>query len=171
MRIRWSLLVALVASSVAVATTSLTAQSEDEAVARIRQQLVGSYRLVSFVSTDPSGKETLSPYRIGQISYDASGRMSAQLMYGERVSFTAGTPPTEAQRAAAYSSYLAYFGRYVIDAKARTVTHHVEGSTNPSLVSTPLVRHFEISPDGNTLYLSVKNGDRVTGRLRWDRHR
>jgi hypothetical protein len=50
------------------------------------------------------------------------------------------------------------------------VTHHVEGSMSPAMVRQPLVRHVEFSPDNKSLFLSVKNGDRVVGRLQWDRH-
>lgn len=167
---RWIAFVTLFTTVTALGV-SLAAQADDPATAKVRAQLIGSYRLVSYTNYDAAGKESPSPYRIGQISYDAAGRMSAQLMYGDRAKFASGTPPTEAQRAAAYSSYVAYFGRYTIDAKAGSVTHHVEGATNPNMVGNPLVRYFEFSPDGSSLFLSVKNGERVAGRLRWDRHK
>lgn len=32
------------------------------------------------------------------------------------------------------------------------------------------IRYFEFSPDGKSLFLSVKTGDRVTGKLQWDRY-
>lgn len=142
---------------------------QDANVERIREQLIGSYRLVWYVSYDREGRETKLPYSASQISYDRAGRMSAQLMRDDRPRF-ASNPPTEAERAAAYSTFTSYFGRYVIDPDKRTVTHLVEGSLSPNTVGRGLVRHFEFSPDGRTLFLSVKDGDRVTGRLRWDRH-
>jgi hypothetical protein len=43
------------------------------------------------------------------------------------------------------------------------VTHHVEGAMSPNMVGSDQVRYFEFSPDGKSLYLSVKSGDRVTG--------
>lgn len=170
MSMRVAVAAVLVVLSPIVGALAVSAQAGDDANARARKQLIGSYRLVSYTNYDAAGKESASPYRIGQISYDAAGRMSAQLMYGERVAFTAGSQPTEAQRAAAYSSYVAYFGRYTLDAAAGTVTHHVEGATNPNMVKSDLVRYFEFSPDGKSLFLSVKTGGRVVGRLRWDRH-
>lgn len=150
------------------AATTPTAQPRADA-ARLKQQLIGSYKLVSYVTYDQSGTERKTPYTVGQISYDAAGRMSAQLMAADRPRM-AGQPADEAQRAAAYSSYVAYFGRYEIDADKGVVTHHVEGSLQ-NMVGSAMPRWFEFSPDGSTLFLSTKTGDRVTGRLRWDRHR
>ena len=137
--------------------------------ARIKDQLVGSYKLISYVGYDQSGVATTLPYTVGQISYDAAGRMSAQLMREGRVKLT--TPQaSEAERAAAYSGYIAYFGHYTIEPDRGTVTHHVEAAMSPNMVGSDQVRFFEFSPDGKSLYLSVKSGDRVTGRLQWDRY-
>jgi hypothetical protein len=95
--------------------------------------------------------------------------MSAQLMRGDRPKLS--SPPTEAERAVAYSGFVSYFGHYDLDAEKRTVTHHVEGAASPNMVGNALVRHFEFSPDGKSLFLSVKDGDRVTGKLQWDRYK
>src|SRR5262245_60249382 len=90
--------------------------------ARIKQQLIGSYKLISYVSYDQNWAATKLPYTVGQISYDAAGRMSAQLMREGRPNFT--TPQaSEADRAAAYLSYISYFGYYTIEADRGTVTH------------------------------------------------
>jgi YD repeat-containing protein len=138
-------------------------------VERLKQQLVGTYRLVSYVSYDQNGSQTRLPYGVGQIAYDGAGRMSAQLMRDERSKLT-GPQASEAERAAAYSSYIAYFGHYTIDPDKRSVTHHVEGALSPNMVGSDLVRYFEFSPDGKSLFLSVKSGERVSGRLQWDRY-
>jgi hypothetical protein len=139
--------------------------------AKLKQQLIGSYKLISYIQYDQNGVERKTNHTAGQISYDAAGRMSAQLMPGERPSLPAGGTATDAQRAAAAAGYIAYFGWYDIDADHGVVTHHVEGSLSQSMVGQAMPRYFEFSPDGQTLYLTVKNGDRVTGRLRWDRHK
>jgi len=143
------------------------AQSRDD-VDRVRKQLVGSYRLMAYDNYGRDGAVTKSPYTIGQISYDAAGRMSAQLMREDRQKMS--SPATDAERAQAYSGFISYFGHYDLDAEKRTVTHHVEGAASPNMVGNALVRHFEFSPDGKSLFLSVKDGERVTGKLRWDRY-
>lgn len=152
----------------AVATP--TAQSKPDA-AKVKQQLIGSYRLVSFVQYDEKGGERKTNYTVGQISYDAAGRMSAQLMAANRPRIAQGSQPTDAQRLAALQGYIAYFGRYEIDAERGVVTHHVEGSITQNMLGQAMPRWYEFSADGQTLYLMTKNGDRVTGRLRWDRHK
>jgi YD repeat-containing protein len=139
--------------------------------AKIKQLLIGSYKLVSYVQYDQSGVERTTNHTAGQISYDAAGRMSAQLMPGDRPPLPAGGTATDAQRAAAAAGYIAYFGRYEIDAERGVVTHHVEGALGQNMLGQAMPRYFEFSPDGQTLYLTVKNGDRVTGRLRWDRYK
>jgi hypothetical protein len=148
---------------------SLVAQQRADA-ARVKQQFIGSYRLVWYVTFDQNGAERKTSYTVGQISYDAAGRMSAQLMASDRPQFS-GTSVDEAQRATAYSTYIAYFGRYEVDVDKGVVMHHVEGGLRPSMVGTAMPRYFEFSPDGNTLFLATKSGDRMTGRLRWERHR
>ena len=57
----------------------------------------------------------------------------------------ASTPtPEEAQ--AALAGYIAYFGTYSIDERARTVTHHRQGSVQPGDVAD-LVRGYEFAGD------------------------
>jgi hypothetical protein len=139
-------------------------------VEQIRDQLVGAYQLVWYRSYDQAGKETVLPYTVGQISYDRAGRMSAQLMRDNHKRF-AGTPPTEQERATAYSNFISYFGAYDIDPVQRSVTHHVQGAVNPNMVGSDLTRYFEFSADGKSLFLTVKDGERIVGRLQWDKYR
>jgi len=136
----------------------------------VAQQFVGHWRLVSFDNFDEKGAAQPSPFVAGRILYDAHGNMSAQLTHAARKPLS--TPSTEAERAAAYVGYTAYFGRFTLDESQRSVTHHVEGSTNPNWVNTKLVRYYVFSADGNRLTLSVKNdAGRVTGTLIWERLR
>ena len=156
---------ALIVMLPGIAAVTLWAQQRPSAE-QVKQRLIGSYKLVSYTSFDQNGVATKLPYSVGQISYDAANRMSAQLVRDDRPTTA---PRSEPERAAAYSSYISYFGRYEIDAENSIVTHHVEGSISPTMVGTGMPRHYELTPDGATLFLSVKNGDRVTGRLQWDR--
>lgn len=133
----------------------------------VAKKLVGHWRLVSFVNFAPDGSERPGGYDTGRILYDEYGNMSAHLMRNGRKPLS--SPATEAERAAAYGGYLAYFGRYTVDESIAKVTHAVEGSTNPNWVKTDLVRYYAFSPDGNRLMLSIKSGDRVTGTLTWER--
>ena len=164
---RWVIAMILVAGSVGVTVGAQPSATEQ----RVRQQLIGTYKLISYTSFDQNGVATKLPYSAGQIAYDAAGRMSAQLMRADRPPFTGGRGGSEPERAAAYSSYIAYFGHYTIDAEKGIVYHHVEGSMTPSMVGQAMPRYYELTPDGATLFLQTKSGDRVTGRLQWDRYK
>jgi hypothetical protein len=138
--------------------------------ADIQKRFVGHYRLLKFASFDEKGIARRAEYDGGRIMYDAAGNMSAQLMRSNRKPLS--TPSTEPERAAAYATYTAYYGRYTVDPTVGKVTHHVEGSANPNWVKTDLVRWYTFSPDGNQLMLSLKNAEgRVTGTLTWERMR
>jgi CubicO group peptidase (beta-lactamase class C family) len=132
------------------------------------RRFAGNWRLVSFVNIDEQGAATPSRYTAGRIMYDAAGQMAAQLTFSGRPSLP--SPPTEPQRAAAYGSFLSYYGGYVVDEAAKKVTHFVEGSTNPNWPGTDLVRYFDFADGGRTLKLSIRTAaGRTTGTLVWAR--
>ena len=137
---------------------------------RREPRFVGHWRLVSFVNIDEQGKTTPSRFTGGRIMYDAAGQMAAQLTYADRPALPSA--PTEAQRAAAYAGYLAYYGAYETEPATAKVTHHVEASTNPNWPTTDLIRYYEFADDGHTLKLSIRNAaGRITGTLTWARIR
>jgi CubicO group peptidase (beta-lactamase class C family) len=134
------------------------------------RRFAGNWRLVSFVNIDEKGATTTSRYTGGRIMYDAAGQMAAQLTWADRPRLSA--PSTEPQRAAAYGSFLSYYGGYAVDEATKKVTHFVEASTNPNWPGTDLIRYFEFADNGDTLKLSVRNdAGRTTGTLTWARIR
>jgi hypothetical protein len=131
-------------------------------------RLVGSWELVTFESIAADGTRRPGAYDRGQIFYDTSGRMSAQLMHSSNKAEQA--PQADDARAAAYRRYLGYYGPFVVDEGKGTVTHIVDGSSNPSWVGSRQVRYYELTPDNQQLTLSVRNAEgRVTGSLVWKR--
>ena len=135
----------------------------------IAQRLVGSWELVSYEIVAADGSRRPGAYDRGQITYDASGRMSAHLMHSSNKADQ--SPQTDDVRAAAYRRYLGYWGPFVVDAAAGHVTHIVEGSSNPSWVGTSQLRYYELSPDNAQLTLSLRDGTRTTQSLIWRRSR
>ena len=134
----------------------------------VRDRLIGSWEMVSFENIAADGTRRPGAYDRGQIFYDASGRMSAQLMHSSNKADQ--SPPTDDARATAYRRYLGYYGPFVVDEAKGTVTHIVDGSSNPSWVGSRQVRYYELTPDGQQLTLSVRNAEgRVTGTLVWKR--
>jgi hypothetical protein len=137
---------------------------------KVDARFVGNWRLVSFVNIDEKGATIASRFTGGRIMYDAAGQMAAQLTYADRPRLS--SPATDAERAAAYTGFLSYYGGYEIDEATAKVTHHVEASTNPNWPNTDLIRYFEFADGGHTLKLSIRNAaGRTTGTLTWTRIR
>jgi Lipocalin-like domain len=144
----------------------------------VRKQIVGVWKLVGYDWKDKATGEARHPYGehpVGRITYDAAGRMSAQLMRPGRK--TLGGPSTlgavSAVAAASdqdlremVSGYVAYFGTFDIDEAARTVIHHVEGALIPSWVGTDLRRAYEFTADRLILTATL---DQAVIRLTWQR--
>ncbi len=161
--------------ALALCLCAFSAAAAQPSAVEVQKRFVGHWRLVTFESFDEKGAATLAPYDGGRIVYDAAGNMSAQLMRSNRARLTPATggqpsPTAQAERAAAYSTYTAYYGKYSLNPATLAVTHHVEGSVNPNWVKTHLVRYYAFSEDGNRLMLSLENAEgRVTGTLTWER--
>jgi len=133
----------------------------------VRARMLGSWRLVKYEAIASDGSTRPGSFDTGVVSYDASGQMSAHLWRAAGRATT--SPRTDAERSAAYQSYLGYYGPFEIDEAKGTVVHHVRGSSYPDWVGTDQTRYYELDPDGRHLTLSVKSGDRVAQRLLWER--
>ncbi len=77
--------------------------------------------------------------------YDANGHMACHVA-PDRVVPKAGKEPTGDEAKAALADHIAYFGTYSVDEKARTVTHHREGSVQPD-DKGDVVRGYEFVGD------------------------
>lgn len=134
----------------------------------VAQRLVGSWELVNYEIIAADGSRRPGAYDRGQISYDASGRMSAHLMNSANKADQ--TPQTDEARAAAYRRYLGYYGPFVVDEAKGIVTHIVDGSSNPSWVGSRQVRYYELSANNSQLTLSLRDANgRTTQSLVWKR--
>lgn len=122
------------------------------------KQFIGTWRLVSMESngqTDPDR----GAHPTGLIYYDGTGHMAAQIMPG-------GPQPTPEEAKAALSGYIAYFGTYSVDERARTVSHHREGSLIPGTVGEDAVRRYEFAAGDRLILIPVEN---PTTRVTWER--
>ena len=133
----------------------------------------GQWRLITWrriadgdVVTYPFGE---SPS--GLLIYTAEGHMAVQMIEADRPALDTSDPlggDTE-QRAAAYSTQLAYFGRYEVSGDE--VTHRIDGSSFPNWSGTDQVRPFLC--DGETLILrtppSLVDGVTVVNEMSWIR--
>jgi hypothetical protein len=140
------------------------------------EQFQGAWRLKSAEYRTLQGAPVDSPWGgqpTGIIMYDNAGNMSAQLGRSERARFAGNDSlrgsPEEIK--AAFESYVAYWGRYEVDASAGTVTHRVSQSLFPNWTGGQQVRYFKFE-DGR-LILSTppfrRGGVEVKGVLVWER--
>jgi hypothetical protein len=123
----------------------------------LRERLLGSWRLLSSDWHDEAGEvdSPLGDDPLGQLTYDDSGTVSAQLTRRNPLRFADDDwrCATADERAGAWSGYFAYFGTYNVDEEACAVIHHVEGSSFPNLVGTEQRRGCTIA--GNRLTLAA----------------
>jgi hypothetical protein len=165
--------------AVAVLSLASLASAETKKSA-IRNKFVGVWKLVSCESKDKITGEVRYPYGtkpIGRITYDAAGRMSAQLMDPGRRAIGGSSTNRSAAAAVREASpedmrdiltgFTAYFGTFDIDESSRTVIHHVQAHLIPSWVGTDLRRTYEFS-GGNQLILTP-TFDQSANRLVWQR--
>jgi hypothetical protein len=146
-------------------TTSVSVQPATSAHAAVSSPFVGTWRLVSF--TAPGRPEGAQPK--GLIYYDSTGHMAAQIAPDRtRPSWPANTQPSPEQAKEAITGYVAYFGTYVFDERAKTVTHHREGALN--MYAVDLVRKYEFSSEGRLTLTPVEKAN-ADLRLVWERVR
>jgi hypothetical protein len=153
------------------------AQQQDD----LAKRFVGAWRLVSIEGVPPGLPGNHYDRPTGLIIYSASGHISAQLIAkADRKPFAAFNKgrisATTEDKAAAFDSYVAYYGTYTVDAKAGTVTHHLEGSLIPGREGINNVRWFEFRGDDRFLLIPVEDGKGgvlsrkdATYKLLWER--
>ena len=137
--------------------------------------LVGTWRLVSYEARASSGeiRYPLGQHLIGQLFYDQQGNMSAHVMRVDRATFISDDSGSgsDAEVRAAFEGHTSYFGTYTIDSSARTVTHHVHGSSYPNWIGHDQIRSYRI--DGSHLVLSTPSilfrGESLEYILTWER--
>ncbi len=142
------------------ASSTLSGQGRD-AGESTRNRLVGAWRLVWLEEPGADGKVHRADCT-GLFVFTREGRASVQVMYQGVQAGTPGAPVQYAQ-----GGYEASFGRYEVDAGARTFTYHVEGALVRSLVGKDLVRSFELS--GNRLIVRSSNPDE-RWRVAWEHY-
>ena len=138
------------------------------------QQIVGTWQLMTRTVSRPDGTTIVDPVLgekpIGRLIYGASGAMSLQMMRTGRknaIATSFSKPGDTNQRV--ILGYDSYFGRYTVDEKASTVTHHVEGSLFPEDLGKNWVRPFRL--EGDTLTLRLTSEDGLTRTLIFQRMR
>lgn len=117
----------------------------------LKDQLVGSWTLVSVINTSTDGKKTepFGPNPKGAAVFGSDGRFTWIIMAADLPKFASnnratGTP--EENKAVVQGS-LAFFGTYTVDEADKSYTVQVEGSTLPNWAGTAQKRPASVSGD------------------------
>ena len=135
------------------AKTPLIGLSEANAKSGIAEKIIGTWKLISIDDRRAIRPENeFNPN--GYIMYDSTNHMAVQITRrNDRARFLSDdtVKATNDEKAAAFSSYAAYYGTYKVNEAAGTITHHVEGSLTPNDVGKDFVRYFKLSGNHITL--------------------
>ena len=108
-------------------STQATGSSAVSRDATSKQQLLGTWKLVSCIGEWSDGRQTF-PYGqqpTGLLVYDSQGNFSGQIQGQDRLSFETGNllrgTPDEIK--GAFEGYIAYYGSYEVDEAAGRLTH------------------------------------------------
>lgn len=132
---------------------------------QVRAELLGAWRLESWQSIKQDGTidYPLGPDAAGQLMYDDSDRVSAQLVRVGQPRFASDDwrQASAEEMCAAWPSYFGYFGTFSIDAETKTVTHHIEAGWFPNLAGSQQLRHYRFDKhrlvlDADTAWGQVK---------------
>ena len=144
---------------------------------KLRDQLIGAWKLVSYVAKPVDGSAPFYPMGekpMGIIMYTPDGFMSAQLMRPDRSTFASGDlfDGTAEEYREEASTYIAYSGPFHVDEEKKTLTHSMFVSLFPNWTGQTQLRVVKI--DGDILHLSTaspikSSGKTVTSYLQWKR--
>jgi len=138
--------------------------------------VVGTWRLVSVETILPNGQIStawMGKAPTGLLMYQPNGLMAVQIMRDPKPTFSVGSrrQATPEELKSAYFGYYAYWGKYTVSARERTVTHHVTASLWPEEVGITSKRFYAL--DGQRLVLTTRpikhEGGYQTNRLTWER--
>lgn len=139
-----------------------------------RSPVVGWWSLLEWRTVDASGATIGHPFGVraaGTLGYSAGGFMQGQVSAQDRPRPASADPfgGSDLDRAAAYSSYVAYSGRY--DVHPDRIVHHVNTSLFPGWTGSEQVRYYTLTGDELSLRTPPIEvaGAVVVNELRWRR--
>jgi hypothetical protein len=145
----------ILVAAVLLASADQQMQAQDAVLPRA---LVGSWRLVSYEDRKADGA-VVYPYGkspAGLLIYDSTGHMAVQIMKQPPPDVTSDDWDkfTVVEKVALYDGYVAYFGRYEVDAVRGVVTHLPEADLSRLYIGRREERHFDLA--GDRLVLSER---------------
>jgi hypothetical protein len=151
----------------------VSAQTPRFAKRKTVERFWGAWILASYEQISASGSISypMGTEPVGRITYDAAGRMSAQLMRRDRPRFASNwrQQGSADEIRAAFQGYVGYYGPYTLNEKENKIIHHVECCSFPNWVGTDQVRGYEF--DGDRLILRAPAPENAESKLIWVRAR
>ena len=139
-------------------------RAHTEQTASVQQQILGTWRLVSYVREEVASgakSDVMGPHPYGYINYGSDGRMIVIIAASDRKK-PVGPIATPNEAEALITSMLAYAGSYSIDSESKTITHQIDVSWDQSRTGESFVRLYNL--DGRRLTLTTEpSNDPVTG--------
>ena len=136
--------------------------------------VAGSWSLLGWRTVDAAGATIGYPFgehASGTVFYSPGGAMQGQLAAEHRPQLATSDPigGSESDRAAAYSSYVAYWGRYRLE--PGRIVHVVQSSLFPGWIGGEQVRYATLTDDVLTLRTPPTEvaGTVLVHELRWQR--
>ena len=168
-----SSMLTLVLAMLAVATSA-----QAPARASAPAAFVGTWKLVGYESSDPDSLTYRGERPFGVLVYDAAGNMAVQIapdrarrpFSGPVAELFSGPRPTPEEAFDAIAGYAAYFGTYVVDERAQTVTHRRVANVNPGGLGD-FVRRYEFETPDRLLLVPLERSDRRAIKLTWERQK
>jgi hypothetical protein len=148
------------AISIAAALTCGTLSAE--AAEPLKQQLVGTWSVISFVNENERTGKTTKVFGSdpkGYFMFDAADHFSINLIRARRPKFGNRDFPTEGESKAALEGMIVMFGDYKVNETEHSISLHVIGGSFPAWENTNQKRFIAISGDE----LTYKNPTPATG--------
>ena len=117
----------------------------------LKEQIVGTWTMVSNVNTRPDGTkyEALGPNPRGVFTLDANGHFAITILGDARRKFASNNrlEGTAEENKAAVQGSIAYFGTYTVNEADHTINVHIERCSFPNWDGTDQKRSITITGD------------------------
>jgi len=144
-------------------------------VGSLDHDLVGTWRLLSRIDRDASGKQldepTLGSDPVALLFFDGAGNFAAQFMKRDRDSAVAAPVFIGQNNTTAIGGYDAYFGTYEVDRASGDVRTRLVAALSPGQVGAAMMRNMAVE-DGKLvirLTTTTADGTVVYRTLTWER--
>jgi Lipocalin-like domain len=139
------------ASALTLSAAALSASDSLAQGSSLKEQLVGTWTMVSNVNTRPDGSryEALGPNPRGVFVLDANGRFAITIIGEARPKFSSNNrlDGTADENKSAVHGAIAYFGTYTVNEADHTLNFHIERCTFPNWDGTDQKRSVTIMGD------------------------